>query len=222
MSAAAVPAPSARPWVRRTGVVGLVLAALATGRALTHAFPVGDRIEAPFVRTAEVGETLRLRYADVEAGEPQGARELVANGSTLSTPGLWLVVPVTIDARGEPRTLAYAAVRGADGTLYVASGSSARGGFAPGPAQPGIPRYATVAVELPADAAAGAHLLLALDSFDHRRDDLADLDLGLTAGDVERWTARTSPVTVPEPSDTAPPEAAPSDAAPSDAAEDGS
>jgi hypothetical protein len=198
------PAVPARPWVRRLGIAALVLAALATGRAVTHAFPVDGRIEAPFVRTTGVGESLRLRYADVEAGVPAGGGELEARGSLLSTPGVWVVVPVTITARAEPRTLAYAAVRGSDGTVYTANGPASRGGFAPGTAQPGIPRYADVAVELPADAAVGAHLLLALHSFDHRRDDLADIDLGVTRADVERWTASTSPVTMRERSETPP------------------
>ncbi|GEA89447.1 hypothetical protein [Cellulomonas cellasea] len=184
----------ARPWTQRIGVVALVLAALATGRAITHSFPVEGRIEAPFVRDSAVGEPVRLRYADVEAGEPAGARELDAGGTTLTSPGVWLVVPVRMTARGEPRTLAYAAVRGSDGTLYVAGGFG-RGGFAPGTAQPGVPREADVAVELPADAVAGAHLLLALDPDDHRRDDLADIDLGLTQADVERWTDGAPPVT---------------------------
>lgn len=184
----------ARPWAHRVGVVALVLVALATGRAITHSFPVEGRIEAPFVRGSTVGEPVRLRYADVEVGAPAGARELVAGGSTLSSPGVWLVVPVRITARGEPRTLGYAAVRGSDGTLYVAGGFG-RGGFAPGTAQPGVPREADVAIELPADAVAGAHLVLALDPYDHRRDDLADIDLGLTQADAERWTDGAPPVT---------------------------
>lgn len=195
------PPPAAVPGARlprvtagKAGAAVLVLAALVAGRSMTSAFPTGDRIDAPFVRPGTVEEVVTLRYADVEAGAPTGGTTLEAGGATLLTPGTWLVVPVTITATGEPRDLRYAAIRAADGTLYVAG--SGRGGFDPGTAQPGIPRDVDVAVELPVSAVAGAHLELGLDSFDRRRDDVADIDLHLTADDADAWASSDAPLVV--------------------------
>lgn len=184
------------PWRtvrgRQLGVGALILAALATGRAVTTALPVDTTIDDPFVRPGSVGTTVDLRYASVVADAPEGATQLDAAGALLATTGVWVVVPLTITAHGEPIRLGYAAVRDSEGRLYRADGT--RSQFAPGVAQPGIARHASVAVEIPADAAAGAHLLLALDPNDQRRDDLADIDLGITAAQVARWAAASSPI----------------------------
>ena len=91
---------------------------------------------------------------------------------------MWLVIPLKIVTKGEPADVRYAAVEDTRGRVFVANGD--RSQYQPGVAQPGVPRYASVLVELPADAVAGARLRVALDSLDQRRDDMADIDLGLT------------------------------------------
>lgn len=187
---------------RQAGVVALVLGALVTGRVVTAAFPIDGVVDAPFVHTAKTGDVVALRYAALTAAAPAGATVLDAAGSLLQTSGVWVVVPVTITAVGKPARLDYAAVRGSDGRVYSADGS--RSQFAPGVAQPGVPRYASVAVELPPAAAAGAHLLIALDGLDQRRDDLADIDLAITAREVEQWVARTEPAEL-SPASSSPP-----------------
>jgi hypothetical protein len=61
-----------------------------------------------------------------------------------------------------------------------------------------------VLVEVPKDAVEGARLRVALDPLDQRRDDMADIDLGLTAAEAEEWAARKDRVEVPGPADTPP------------------
>jgi hypothetical protein len=186
------------------GTVVLVVAALAAGRAVSTAFPLDGRLDAPFVRTGEVGDVVDLRYARVTAGEPDGSTLAEVSGTLMATPGVWVSVPVTIVAEGEPRRLGYAAVVGSDGRTYRANGMRSQTAWYS--AQPGIPHYGSVLVELPAEAAVGAHLQLSLEPWDQRSDDMADIDLGITAEDVERWTSAADPVAVPAPSDV-PPEA---------------
>lgn len=209
MSATA-PAPRTRrdrrvPTGRTVGTGAAVLAALAVGHVVTSAFPVDDRVQASFVRPVEVGQTVSLRYADVTVGEPTGSTVLDPDdGTLLATPGVWLVVPLTIEARGEPRALAFAELVGGDGRTYTLF-TGGRSVFLPGTAQPGVPRYATLRVEVPPTALPGAHLRLGLDLDDQRRDDVADVDLGLTSADADAWASDDTPVLAPSGSD-APPE----------------
>jgi hypothetical protein len=187
---------------RRAGVGLLVLAALVLGRVVSTALPVDDRIGEPFVRSGAVEEEVDLRYARVSVGEPEGSTVADASGSLLATSGVWVLIPVTVVAEGEPRRLAYATVVGSDGRTYAASGM--RSQLALGRATPGLPHYGAVLVELPGDAAVGAHLQLALDRWDQRADDMAEIDLAITAADVEAWQATDDPVRLPSPSDTPP------------------
>jgi hypothetical protein len=189
---------------RTLGAGAAVLAALAVGHVVTSAFPVDDRLQAPFVRTAPAGETIALRYADVTTGEPTGSTVLAPEGpSLLATPGVWLVVPVTVEAKGSPRALAFAELLGGDGRTYTVF-TSGRSSFLPGTAQPGVPRYATLRVEVPPEALPGAHLRLGLDVEDQRFDDVADVDLGLTQADADAWSRDDTPVRAPLASDTPP------------------
>lgn len=185
--------------VRRAGAAALVVAALALGHVVTSAWPLEERTAAPFVRTGAVGAPVALRYADVTAGPATGSTVLQDAGTLLATPGIWLVVPLTVDAAGEPRRLGYAAVIGSDGRTYVASGLRSR--LALGLATPGIAHHGAVVVELPADAAVGARLHVALEPWDQRADDLADIDLGIAADDVAAWSASSEALRVPLPSD---------------------
>ena len=193
-----------RPVLRRSGVVLLILGALALGHAVSTALPLDDRLSEPFVRAGATGDEVALRYARVTAGTPVGSTVADVSGALLATSGVWVMVPVMVVAEGEPRRLAHAVVIGSDGRSYAANG--ARSQLALDRATPGVPHYGAVLVELPADAAVGARLRLALDPWDQRGDDMADIGLGITAADVEDWRRTDDPVRLPYPSDT-PPEA---------------
>lgn len=190
----AAPAHVRRSRVQLVGAGAAVLAALAVGHVVVTAFPVDERVSAPFVRSTEVGETVDLRYATVTAGAPVGSTVLEPEvGPLLSTPGVWLTVPLTVVASGEPRLVGFAELLGGDGRTYPIS-TGGRSSFAAGTAQPGIPRYATVAVEVPPEAVPGAHLRIGLEQKDQRRDDVADIDLRLTQADADAWSAQETPV----------------------------
>lgn len=199
------PAPRLRaPRPRVLGAGAAVLAALAVGHLVVTAFPVDARLQDPFLRTTTVGEPVDLRYARLTVGEPVGSTVLDPDdGTLLATPGVWLVVPLTIEVTGKPRSLGFAEVRGGDGRTYAVTLGD-RSTFLPGSAQPGVPRYATVTVELPPDAVPGAHLRVGLDFEDQRRDDMADVDLGLTQADADAWAADETPVVAYSPTDQPP------------------
>lgn len=197
--------PFRRPTARTAGAAAAVLAALATGHVLATAFPADDRVQAPFMRPGTVGEPVELRYARVTAGEPDGSTVLdTDDGTLLATPGVWVTVPLTIVTKGEPRAVNFAEVAGGDGRTYAVL-TGGRSAFLPGTAQPGVPRYATVRVELPPEAVPGARLRIALFPLDTRRDDMAEIDLGLTRADADAWSALDEPVVAHAASD-APPE----------------
>ncbi|KQY47853.1 hypothetical protein [Cellulomonas sp. Root137] len=190
-----VPEPAARrPRGQTLGAGAAVLAALAVGHVVVTAFPVDERVQASFVRPAVVGEPVELRYARLTAGEPAGSTVLDNDdGTLLATPGVWLTVPLTIEVVGRPRALSFAELLGGDGRTYTVF-TGGRSWFLPGTAQPGVPRYATVRVELPPEAVAGAHLRIGSEQKDQRRDDVADIDLGLTQADADAWASDDTPV----------------------------
>jgi len=194
--------PRGRRVARRAGAGVLVIAALAAGRVVTSAYGADESLGEPYLVAGSLGRTVSLRYADVTATGVEGST-FVSPNSGMRTSGVWVVVPLKIVTKGEPQEVRYAAVYDRRGRTFLANG--ARSQFSPGTSQPGVPRYASVLVELPKDAVEGAHLRVALNSLDTRRDDMADIDLGLTAADAQQWAARTDRVQVPEPGDTPPP-----------------
>lgn len=193
-----------RPRPQAIGAGAAVLAALVVGHAVVTAFPVDDRVQASFVRPTAVGETVDLRYARLTAGEPAGSTVLDDGSTLLATPGVWLTVPLKIEVRGQPRALGFAELLGGDGRTYLVF-TGGRSSFLPGTAQPGVPRYATLRVEVPPEARPGAHLRIGLDRVDQRHDDVADIDLGLRQADADAWASDDTPVVAHAPSD-APPE----------------
>ncbi|MGV8979105.1 MAG: hypothetical protein ACOH17_13780 [Cellulomonas sp.] len=193
-----------RPRTQVLGAGTAVLAALAVGHVVVTAFPVDERQQAFFVRPATVGEPVELRYARLTAGEPAGSTVLDPDGgSLLTTTGVWLTVPLTIEALGQPRALSFAEVLGGDGRTYLVS-TGGRSSFLAGTAQPGVARYTTLRVELPPGAVAGAHLRVGLEQKDQRRDDVAEVDLGLTQADADAWAADDHPVLAGQWSDQPP------------------
>ncbi|TDE01043.1 hypothetical protein [Jiangella asiatica] len=197
-------ATTRRPLTRQTAAAVLLIAALATGRAVQDLMPAEQDAARAFERHGGVGEPLELRWGTVEVGAVEGSTRISADGQVRVTSGVYLVVPITFTAAVEPRAIAYVAVRDTSGRVFDTSVE--RNPFTSGGnAQPGIPRRMTAAVELPADAVAGAELVVALPSNDedHRHDDVAVVDLGLTAADAQAWAAVEDELPVDEPVDAA-------------------
>lgn len=192
-----------RGYRRRAGAAALILAALAAGRAITTAFETEDSSAELFLQPGVVGQAVELRYADVTATGVDGSSCVSVMKSPRLTPGVWLVVPLRIVTKGEPAVLRYAAIHDRRGRTFLATGS--RSAWSPGTGQPGVPRYASVVIEVPADAVEGARLRVALNGLDQRRDHMADIDLRLTRAQGDEWSRRKDLLAVPPPGDRPPP-----------------
>lgn len=191
-----------RPMTRQAAAAVLLVAALATGRAVQQLMPADETSARPFERHGVVEEPLELRWGTLEIGEVEGSTRITSNGAVRITTGVYIVVPITFTAAGEPQRPSYVAVRDSHGRTFGAISDRNPYNLG-GAAQPGIPRQTLAAVELPADAVPGAQLVVGLESNpeDHRRDDLAVIDLGLTADDATEWTAVQDPQEIGEPTD---------------------
>ncbi|SDU77676.1 hypothetical protein [Jiangella alkaliphila] len=203
----------ARPPSSRLGRLGrlprqaafavLLVAALATGRAVEGLMPVDEETGAPFERPGDVGDRIETRWGDVEVTSVAGSTRIEdPSGTPHLTTGVYVVVEWTYTAAGEPQVPSYVAIRDTEGRLFRTSVE--RNPYSSGgAAQPGIPRRLAAAIEVPADAVAGAELVVTLQSNpeNHRRDDLAVVDLGLTADDAGAWAASEEPIEVDEPAD---------------------
>ncbi|SDS61591.1 hypothetical protein [Jiangella sp. DSM 45060] len=181
----------------------LLVAALATGRAVEGLMPVDDETAAPFERTGGVGDRVETRWGDVEVTSVAGSTRIEDPYGTIHvTGGVYVVVDWTYTAAGEPQLPAYVAIRDTEGRQFRTSVE--RNPYSSGgAAQPGIPRRVSAAIELPADAVDGARLVVTLqpNPEDHRRDDIAVIDLGLTGEDADAWAASEEPVEVAEAAD---------------------
>lgn len=195
--------PPAKRLPRQAAFAVLLVAALATGRAVETLMPVDDETAAPFERAGGVGERVETRWGDVEVTSVAGSTRIEdASGATRVTSGVYLVVDWTYTAAGEPQIPAYVAIRDDQGREFRTSVERSpydSGGVA----QPGIPRRVAAAIEVPADAVAGAELVITLQQNpeNHRRDDIAVVDLGLTGDDADAWAASEEPLAVAAPAD---------------------
>jgi hypothetical protein len=179
--------------VRRVaGVVIIVVAAMAIGRLLTDHVS-GDSLPKPFVRHGSVGTTVHLRYGDVRvtgvrvATRIEGAELVVAAGR-------FLIVDLAARAKGEPRTFLSLELWDTQGRRYS---PATRGSICAlnVHGMTGVPMHAMACFDVPKSAIAGARFRLALGDYGvngsgQRRDDLADIDLGITTAEVRRLWAQ--------------------------------
>lgn len=168
----------------RTGLLTsvLVVAALFVGSYISSVLPSPDRMmsERPFLHSADIGETVSLRTADVTVTEVSTAKEVALLGQIAGTSGVWIVADITWSPVNAPAVL-----RGNSVVVEAADGRRFGGTQAIinncGPTQPGLPVTCQLAVEMVADALDGAKLLIpASDSVD-QSDDVAVVDLGIDA-----------------------------------------
>jgi hypothetical protein len=112
------------------------------------------------------GRSLALRVDGIELAHalnvprPGGAR-------VLDSGGIWLIVHASANAIEKPERIAAAAVEASDGTRYLQSDRPgfARGLLAAKDLQPDVPEQGDLVFELPADALAGADLLVSAKPF---------------------------------------------------------
>lgn len=180
-----------RPSRAQLGAGALVLAALSVGRVVTEWLPEGPSPVRAFERSTTVGQELALRYGDVRVTSVDGGRQLATSTSAMLSPGLWVTAKVDFTPRVDKSGLAYAELR--DGEGRVVTGGT-RNVLECDVVNPGIPGHCIVAFEVDPTGLAGSRLALTTNANDQRGDDMAVVDLGITAAQVAQWKARTAPV----------------------------
>jgi hypothetical protein len=177
---------------RAIGVVAVVVVAMAVGRLLTD--HVSDEsLNRPFVRHGMVGETVPLRYADARVTGVRVATR-IDGADLVVAAGRFLIVDVVTRAKGEPRTYLGLELWDRNGRRYAPStrGSACSLNFR---GVTGVPLYGMACFDVPKSALAGARFRLSLGGYGvngsgERRDDLADIDLGISSAEAGRLWAQ--------------------------------
>ncbi|MCP2264913.1 DUF4352 domain-containing protein [Promicromonospora thailandica] len=163
----------------------LVLGAVTAGCALVTYLPQDQGLDTPVVVEGVPGETLDLTYAELTVTDVRVADTLEGTTETAVAGGTFLVVDVTWRATRTQTTFAGAEVTDSQGRRFWPSalGDCA----ASATSQPGYAWRATYCFDVPEDALAGATVRLARGSqseehAEQRRDAVAVVDLGITAG----------------------------------------
>lgn len=177
-----------RPAPARLATAALVLAALSVGRVITEWLPDQPSSVRPFEHGAAVGEQLRLRYADLEVTSVQGGRRISSSSSVKESPGVWVAIRATAVPRVDNLSFGYAELVDGKGRTLTGRG---RNVLQCALTNPGIATDCIIAFEVATDAAAGSTLRLTRNAYDQRGDDMAVVDLQISAADVRAWTART-------------------------------
>lgn len=170
----------------------VVIAALAVGRL------VSDHLESkispdPFIREVAAGETAHLRFADIDVDRVSAADALISVSSVAKARGVFLVVDVTVRGTDRARALTGVELVDAEGRIYGPDKSRAYCSFNLN-AEPGLTTYARLCFDIPTPALDGVRLLVAREDSagrgaSQRRDEIGDLDLGITPTEAERMLA---------------------------------
>lgn len=188
--------------MRRTLALGaVVLAAMATGRAVTDLIPINDVAAAPFFHDAGVGIPVSLSMATVEVTRVR-VGPLVSGTSATKAGGRWLVVDARLTATRQPTTLFATVIDGA-GRHHLAS-DRAEDCVTNGALPTGVPWRGSFCFDVDKAALDGATVLLHRGDYGDegdgfRRDDVARIDLGID--DTDALWKGTAPLDVEE-SDT--------------------
>ena len=197
--------------MRRAIATGaIVIAAMGLGRVINDHIPTGDVADKPFVHAGSVGRAVALDYADVTVTGVHVTPTIMGNPASAAG-GRWLVVDTELLATNRPTTVAGLFLVDDRDRRWIAS---TRG---PECAQSanlstGVRHYASVCFDVPKKALKGAHLMVTRGAWDSheaqfRRDDLARIDLGIDASEVESLWAGKDPVNVKESGPVPPAEA---------------
>lgn len=185
--------PRVATGVRWATIASAVVAAMALGQLITEKLPDSVDPSAPFVRHGEVGETVELRYADVTVTGVRSAQRLLGTSTVLAT-GTFLIADVKYVGQRKFDVFEGFEVLDGEGRRYA---MTTRGGACPSSlsASTGVPSYAIICFDLPKRALKGARLVFSRDGYgvngsDQRRDDLAEIDLGIDAKQAESlWSS---------------------------------
>lgn len=182
----------------RTGLVTvlLVVAALFVGSWLTQYLPNPDDFrDDPFPVAGAVGEPVRLRNSEFTLTKVQAAKRYEAFRQVAATDGVFVIVDFTFVPLTEPGILAGSQneVRATDGRVF--------GGSPPlpsncGPTNPGLPVTCQIPFEVPSDALVGLVLAIPAENGSHSRDNVTEIDLGITPEVAEQFAATDAQVSI--------------------------
>ncbi|CAN7290046.1 hypothetical protein [Knoellia sp. LjRoot47] len=197
--------------MRRAIATGaLVIAAMGIGRVINDRIPLGDVADSAFVHPGSVGKPVPLDYADVTVTGIHVTPTIMGNPASAAG-GRFLVVDTEMVATKAPTFVAGFFLVDKHDRRWIAS---TRG---PECAQnanlsTGVRHYASFCFDVPKKALDGAHLMVTRGAWDSheaqfRRDDLADIDLGIAASEVDDLWASKDAVNVKESGPVPPAEA---------------
>ena len=140
---------------RLTASGAIIAALLVGGAAIVGTAPANDGVLAPFAATAVIGEPVSAREFDAVVHGVSLTKTVNAEysltSSTVTSPGYWVVVDLTMTAHAEAATLSFAQLRVGDYSYSVSD-------FAPAPSLVGysfgsdVPVRGPLVFELPASA----------------------------------------------------------------------
>lgn len=195
---------------RAIGSAALVIAAMGLGRLINDHIPLADVADQPFVHTGSVEETVHLDQVDVTVTGVHVTPTIMGNPASASG-GRWLVVDTEMLATKQPTTVAGLFLVDAQERRWIAS---TRGPECVQSANlaTGVRHYASVCFDVPKKALDGARLMVTRGAWDShesefRRDDVAEIDLGITASEVDALWSQKDAVNVKESGPVAPAEA---------------
>jgi len=182
-----------RPSTTWVGLGVAVIAAMALGRVITERVPVDETVVDPFVRSGTVGEQVELRYADVEVTRVRAAPRLYGV-DPIAAAGRFLLVDLELSAARESTTMLGFYLLDAEGRRYSPTnrGSSCSMNTT---VPTGLRWYAMFCFDVPREALEGVRMVVAKGDYGVRasglrRDDLAEIDLGVDADRArELWGA---------------------------------
>lgn len=183
-------------WAGRAGTVAFVLVALALGRAVGDELPSPiDSYARPHEVTATLGRPVQLRAATVTVDGVGVSSSFQSSSSVYTSPGIFVLADVTFTPTLEDSALGHVEIVDRQGRSFTVTRT---GGNTCPLTAPGLLTRCSVVLELPEDALPGATLRLGTDGTDTAYQDLAVLDLGLSAEDA-RQAADAEPLVPREP-----------------------
>jgi hypothetical protein len=195
---------------RAIATAALVIAATGLGRLINDHIPMGDVADRPFVHLGTVDRTVRLDQVEVTVTGVHVTPTVMGNPASASG-GRWLVVDTQLLATKQPTTMAGFFLVDSRDRRWIAS---TRGSECVQSANlaTGVRHYASVCFDVPKKALEGARLMATRGAWDShesqfRRDDVAEIDLGIESSEVEALWVQKDPVNVKE-SGPVPPEEA--------------
>ncbi|EAP98345.1 hypothetical protein JNB_15313 [Janibacter sp. HTCC2649] len=198
--------------MRRTIAMGaFVIAAMGLGRLITDHVPLEESADKPFVHHAAVDERVALDYADVTVTDVHVTPTIMGSPTASAAGGRWLVVDTELLAGRAPVTMAGFFLIDAKDHRWIPS-TRAQECEQSVNLSAGVRAYASFCFDIPKHGLEGARLIATRGPWtshesEFRRDDLADIDLGIAASEVDGLWALTAAVNVKQSGPLTPQEA---------------